>query len=72
MSNGMLFIWSEKDNIMEIIDHLESLGFNYVENFTTVLLSLDKILTNPSMPQVKVRKITEFFSTKKGVKEAKI
>lgn len=47
----MLFIWCEKDNIMEIIDHLDKLGFNYVENFTTVLLSLDKILnTTSSVP----------------------
>lgn len=47
----MLFIWCEKDNIMEIIDQLEKLGFNYVENFTTVLLSLEKILTiMPSEP----------------------
>ncbi|CAD8164721.1 unnamed protein product [Paramecium pentaurelia] len=69
MHNGMLFIWCEKDNIMEIIDQLEKLGFNYVENFTTVLLSLEKILTiMPSEPQV--RKITEFFS-KKNIKEQK-
>ncbi|CAD8075394.1 unnamed protein product [Paramecium sonneborni] len=69
MHNGMLFIWCEKDNIMEIIDQVDKLGFNYVENFTTVLLSMEKILTiMPSEPQV--RKITEFFS-KKNIKEQK-
>lgn len=46
----MLFIWCEKDNIMEIIDHLDTLGFNYVENFTTVLLSKEKIQNIPSIP----------------------
>ena len=24
MSNGILFIWCDKDNIMEIIDHLDT------------------------------------------------
>ncbi|KAM3145560.1 hypothetical protein pb186bvf_002334 [Paramecium bursaria] len=67
MSNGILFIWCDKDNIMEIIDHLDTQGFNYVENFTMVILSREKILTMND----KTKKITDFF-TKKEQKEQKL
>lgn len=44
MANGIVFVWCEKDNITELIDHFESQMFTYVENFTLVMLSLEKII----------------------------
>lgn len=36
MSNGILFIWSDKDLIHEILETMESKGFTYIENLVIV------------------------------------
>jgi hypothetical protein len=38
MKDGMLFIWVEKEYIMQIVRHLESMNFWYVENVCYVML----------------------------------
>ena len=38
MKDGMLFIWVEKEYIMQIVRHLESQNFFYVENVCYVML----------------------------------
>lgn len=38
MQDGMIFIWVEKEYISDIIKHLESQGFAYVENVCHVML----------------------------------
>lgn len=38
MKEGMLFIWSEKELIGEILDHFYQQGFDYVENMVYVML----------------------------------
>ena len=38
MKDGLLFIWVEKDIISQIIKHLESQDFYYVENVCYVML----------------------------------
>ena len=39
MKDGMIFIWVEKEYISDIIVHLESMGFYYVENVCYVMLN---------------------------------
>jgi hypothetical protein len=39
MKDGMIFIWVEKEFISAIIKHLESQGFQYVENVCYVMLN---------------------------------
>ena len=38
MKEGMLFIWTEKELIAQIINHFEPQGFTYVENMVYVML----------------------------------
>ena len=38
MKDGMLFIWVEKEYIMEIVKHLETQNFWYVENVCYVMI----------------------------------
>jgi len=38
MKDGILFIWTEKELIMEIVEHFEEQGFSYVENMVYVTL----------------------------------
>ncbi|CAK62308.1 unnamed protein product (macronuclear) [Paramecium tetraurelia] len=44
ISNGILFIWSDKGLINEILEIMESKGFTYIENLVVVQLSLEKAL----------------------------
>lgn len=44
MNNGIVFIWSEKEILGEIIDVLESKKFQYIENLMITQLSADKAL----------------------------
>jgi len=39
MSNGIVFLWSDKSILMDIMFHMEELGFKYIENFAFVYLS---------------------------------
>lgn len=39
MSNGIIFIWSEKELINDIITVLETKNFIYIENFAVILLN---------------------------------
>jgi hypothetical protein len=43
LSNGMAFIWGTKNNIGQLMDYMELMGYVYAENFTFVLLSRNKI-----------------------------
>ena len=43
LSNGMAFIWGTKNNIGQLMDYMELMGYVYAENFTFVLLSRTKI-----------------------------
>ena len=38
MDNGILFIWSEKEYLSDIIKYFESINFKYVENFAIILM----------------------------------
>ena len=42
MKEGMLFIWTEKELIAQIIRHFEGQGFTYVENMVYVMLDKSK------------------------------
>lgn len=42
ISNGIIFIWSDKSQILEILDVMEKKGFSYIENLVVVQLSLKK------------------------------
>lgn len=42
MSCGMVFIWSEKEIMASIMQIMGMKGFNYVENFQIIYLSLEK------------------------------
>lgn len=42
MVDGMIFIWVEKEFIYEIVKHLESMGFVYVENVCYIGLNREK------------------------------
>ncbi|CAD8051463.1 unnamed protein product [Paramecium primaurelia] len=44
ISNGILFIWSDKGLINEILEIMENKGFTYIENLVVVQLSLEKAL----------------------------
>lgn len=67
MSNGILFIWSEKELINDIIKILEVKNFVYIENFAVILLNsqngskngLNKENAKPKMSANS--KITSFF-----------
>lgn len=39
MKDGMLFIWVEKEFISQIIKHLETMNFFYVENVCFVMIN---------------------------------
>lgn len=41
ISNGIIFIWSEKSLLSEIIEAMDHKGFIYIENFVSVNLSAD-------------------------------
>jgi hypothetical protein len=38
MCNGIVFIWSEKKWLSDIIEAMEEKGLNYIENFVCVNL----------------------------------
>lgn len=38
MKDGMLFVWVEKEYIYEIVVHLETMNFFYVENVCYVMI----------------------------------
>lgn len=44
MPNGIVFIWSDKSLINEMLEYFESKGFVYIENLVVVQLSLQKAL----------------------------
>nr|7F4S_D Chain D, MTA9 [Paramecium tetraurelia strain d4-2]7F4S_E Chain E, MTA9 [Paramecium tetraurelia strain d4-2]7F4S_F Chain F, MTA9 [Paramecium tetraurelia strain d4-2] len=44
ISNGILFIWSDKSLINEILETMENKGFTYIENLVVVQLSLEQAL----------------------------
>ena len=41
MKEGIMFIWTEKELIQEVIIHFEKQGFDYVENMVYVMLDPD-------------------------------
>lgn len=65
MNNGILFIWAEKDNMSPIMDHLETMGFVYVEIFSFILLSANKLRElEKSQPVKKTKNLLDFFQKK--------
>lgn len=44
MKSGIVFIFSEKEVLSEIITIMENKGFTYVENMQIIMISLDKCL----------------------------
>ena len=42
MIDGMIFIWVEKEFIYDIVKHLESMNFFYVENVCYIGLNHEK------------------------------
>jgi len=43
MREGILFVWTEKELMYEIIQHFESMGFYYVENLCYVMLDPSQV-----------------------------
>eukprot|EP01017_Pseudomicrothorax_dubius_P000244 TRINITY_DN0_c1413_g1_i2.p1 TRINITY_DN0_c1413_g1~~TRINITY_DN0_c1413_g1_i2.p1 ORF type:complete len:295 (+),score=44.42 TRINITY_DN0_c1413_g1_i2:2-886(+) len=43
MRNGIVFVWSEKELLSDIIHAMEQKGFFYIENFAVVMLDSTKI-----------------------------
>jgi hypothetical protein len=41
MKDGMMFVWVEKEYIYDIVVHLETQNFFYVENVCYVMLDKD-------------------------------
>ncbi|KAL4454201.1 hypothetical protein ABPG74_012158 [Tetrahymena malaccensis] len=46
MKNGILFIWSEKEILGQIVEIMEQKGFTYIENFSIMFLGLNKCLSS--------------------------
>jgi len=44
MPNGIVFIWSDKSLINEMLEYFESKGFVYIENLVVIQLSQQKAL----------------------------
>lgn len=42
MSKGIIFVWSEKELMSQIMDVMHAKGFVYIENFQIIYLSLEK------------------------------
>ena len=38
MEEGLIFVWSEKEHLSNIIDHFEAKGIKYVENLIWIIL----------------------------------
>lgn len=43
MDNGILFMWSEKSILADILETMEAKGFKYIENIVIAQLSLDTL-----------------------------
>ena len=54
MREGILFVWIEKELIQELIIHLESINFTYVENVCYLMLDRE-------MEPGKLKMLTEFL-----------
>ena len=44
ISNGILFLWSNNQILLDLMTIIENWGFSYIENFAFVQLSSKKIL----------------------------
>ena len=45
MKNGIVFIWSEKQLLGEIIDLMIEKGFQYIENLSIIFLDVNKCMS---------------------------
>lgn len=68
MKNGILFIWTEKEDIQKMIEIMESVGFAYIENFCLVQLDSDSVYSSSSSTgrsnAPKTKTINDFFSAR--------
>lgn len=70
MSNGIAFVWAEKDNMSEVMSHLETMGYVYVEIFSFILISNSRLEQfQPPKPVKTNMSILDFFQRKQQPKE---
>ena len=58
-------MWTEKENMASVMDHLEKFDINYVEIFTMAFLSLQKIKALDK-PKSEKGTLLSFFAKKSG------
>ena len=67
MKNGIVFIWSEKEILGELVHTMEEKGFFYIENFIVALLDSSKAkLENKDNASRKPEENTKSKSTKRA------
>ncbi len=67
----MIFVWGTKTNIGELLDHFDSMGYVYAENFIFVLTDRSKIPAQSSKQLPGNSSILSYFSkTPKQVQQA--
>jgi hypothetical protein len=75
LKNGIIFIWSEKEHLWDIIKIMEEKAFFYIENLAVIQLDMSKLgleddLKRKNKVQKKIvekSKITNFFKSKNYV-----
>lgn len=58
----MVFVWGSKTNIGELLDHFDSMGYVYAENFAFVLLDRSKIPEKSQKQLPGNKSLLNFFS----------
>lgn len=71
MNNGIVFVWADKEDMSGVMAHLETMGYVYVEIFSFILLSVQKILEAEAKKneKPKMKTILDFFQKKNTTKE---
>jgi len=75
LKNGIVFIWSEKELLWDIIKIMEDKAFFYIENLAVILLDMAKLGLETENSKIKAKcqqkieksKITSFFKAKNYV-----
>jgi hypothetical protein len=60
--NGIIFVWSDCSTLSQILDIMEEKGFIYIENFSIVELSREKLIqTLPERQLEELRNLKTYF-----------
>lgn len=71
MPKGLVFIWTPKDLISEIIELMQKKGFNYVENLEIAILDREKAYEIYKKKRGIIQKNVEANGKENKKKEAK-